>query len=65
MEYFSATKKNKIGSFIDIDGPRDSHCRTEWRKSERKKQMSFIHTYVWNLKKAGINNLTYQAEIET
>ena len=25
MEYYSAIKRNKIGSFRDVDGPRDCH----------------------------------------
>ena len=33
----------------DVDGPRD--CHTEWSKSERKKQISYINSYMWNLEK--------------
>ena len=33
----------------DVDGPRD-HC-TEWSKSEREKQVSYINSYMWNLQK--------------
>ena len=33
----------------DVDGPRD--CHTEWSKSEREKEMSYINTYMWNLEK--------------
>ena len=33
----------------DVNGPRD--CHTEWIKSEREKQISYINTYMWNLKK--------------
>ena len=33
----------------DMDGPRD--CHTEWSKPEREKQISYINTYMWNLKK--------------
>ena len=36
----------------DVDGPRA--CRTEWSKSEREKQISYINAYMWNLKKIGI-----------
>ena len=35
----------------DMDGPRV--CQTEWSKSEREKQISYINTYVWNLNKNG------------
>ena len=31
----------------DVDGPRD--CHTEWSKSEREKQISYINAYMWNL----------------
>ena len=33
----------------DKNGPRD--CHTEWIKSERGKQKSYINEYVWNLEK--------------
>ena len=33
----------------DVDGPRD--CHTEWSKSEREKQISYINAYMWNLEK--------------
>ena len=33
----------------DVDGSRD--CHTEWSKSERGKQISYINTYMWNLEK--------------
>ena len=33
----------------DVDGPRD--CHTEWSKSEREKQISYINAYKWNLEK--------------
>ena len=47
----------------DVDGPRD--CHTEWSKSERENQVSYINAYMQNLKKTGIDNLIYKAEIET
>ena len=33
----------------DVDGSRD--CHTEWSKSEREKQISYINAYMWNLEK--------------
>ena len=33
----------------DVDGPRE--CHTEWSKSEREKQISYINAYMWNLEK--------------
>ena len=32
-----------------MDGSRD--CHTEWSKSEREKQISYINAYMWNLEK--------------
>ena len=32
-----------------MDGPRN--CHTEWNKSERAKQISYINAYMWNLEK--------------
>ena len=45
MEYYSGIKRNEICSYMD--GPRD--CHTEWSKSEREKQLSYINAYMWNL----------------
>ena len=33
----------------DVDRPRV--CHTEWSKSEREKQISYINGYIWNLEK--------------
>ena len=33
----------------DVDESRD--CHTEWSKSEREKQVSYINAYMWNLEK--------------
>ena len=33
----------------EVDEPRA--CYTEWSKSEREKQISYINTYIWNLEK--------------
>ena len=32
-----------------MDGPRD--CQTEWRKSDRERQISYDIAYMWPLKK--------------
>ena len=47
MEYYSAIKRNKTGSFVEtwID------LETERSKSKREKQISYINGYTWNLKK--------------
>ena len=33
----------------EVNGPRD--CHTEWSKSEREKEISYIKAYMWNLEK--------------
>ena len=33
----------------DMDGHSD--CHTEWSKSEREKEISYINAYMWNLEK--------------
>ena len=48
--------------YRDVDGPRD--CHTEWSKSEREKQISYINVYMWNLEN-GTDELICRAEIET
>ena len=43
-------KKEQIWfSWTEMDEPRA--CHTEWRKSEREKQILYINVYVWNLEK--------------
>ena len=50
MEYYSAIKKERNWVICwDVDGSRD--CHTEWSKSEREKQISYINAYMWNLEK--------------
>ena len=44
--------QKKEGNWVvcrDLDISRD--CHTEWSKSERAKQISYINTYIWNLGK--------------
>ena len=49
MEYYSTTKKKNWIICKDVDGPKE--CYTEWSKSEREKQISYINAYTWNLEK--------------
>ena len=49
MEYYSVIKWNEIVPFAETNGPTD--CHTEWSKSEREKQISYINPCVWNLEK--------------
>ena len=50
MEYYSAIKKEHIwinSNEVDETGA----YYTEWSKSERKKPMHYINTYIWNLER--------------
>ena len=50
MKYYSPIKKQWNWVICrDMDGPRD--FSTEWSKSEREKQISYINAYMWNLEK--------------
>ena len=50
----------------DVDGSRD--CHTEWGKSEREKQISYINTCIWNLEKryrwTGLQGRSWDTDIE-
>ena len=50
MEYYSVTKRNKIGSFVKT-WKKVETVNIEWNKSEREKQIVYINTYMWNLEK--------------
>ena len=45
MEYYSAIKRNEIGSFVEMWLDLESVIQNE----EREKQISYINTYIWNL----------------
>ena len=50
-------------SSSEVDEPRARY--TEWSKSEREKQISYIYAYIWNLEKMVLMNLfSGQAHIE-
>ena len=70
MEYYSAIKKECIWiSFNEVDEPRAYY--TEWSKSEREKQISYINTYIWNLEgrtdepvcRAGVEMRTHRTDL--
>ena len=42
-----------------MNGPRDYH--TKWRKSDRERQMTYVITYICNLK-YDTNELIYETE---
>ena len=48
MEYYSAIKRNKIGSFVETWMDLETVIQS---KSEREKQISYINAYMWNLEK--------------
>ena len=50
MEYYSAIKRNEIGSFAETWMDLETVIQSEV-KSERKKQISYINAYMWNLEK--------------
>ena len=63
MEYYSAIKRNKTRSFLDMDGPRD--CHTEWEVSQKEKNKYRILTHICGTQKNGTDELVCRAEIET
>ena len=50
----------------EVDGPRD--CHTEWSKSEREKQISYINSCMWNLEKwyrwTGLQGRNWDTDVE-
>ena len=50
MEYYSAIKRNEIGSFVETWMDLETVIQSEV-KSEREKQISYINAYMWNLEK--------------
>ena len=50
MEYYSAIKRNKIGSFVETWMDLETVIQSEV-KSEREKQISYINACMWNLEK--------------
>ena len=49
-------KKEQIWvSSSKVDEP--TACYTNWSKSEREKQISYINTHIWNLEKMVLINL--------
>ena len=49
MEYYSAIKGMIWVSANEMDEPIAYY--TEWSKSEREQQISYINIYVWNLER--------------
>ena len=49
MEYYSAIKRNKIGSFVETWMDLETVILSE--VSEKERQIPYDTTYMWNLKK--------------
>ena len=60
--YYSAIKRNDIGSFVETWMDLESVIQSEVRK--RKTNIIYQHIYVESAK-TGISNLIYKVEIET
>ena len=50
MEYYSAIKRNKTGSFVETWMDLETVIQNEV-KSEKEKQRPYINSYMWNLEK--------------
>ena len=63
MEYYSAMKnKWTWASWIEVD--EQIACYIEWSKSKRKREVSYINAYMWNLEN-GANEPIFRVRIET
>ena len=60
MKYYSVIKERNNVICSNMDVPRDYH--TKWSKSERKRQIPYDITYMWNIK---YNTNELICEIET
>ena len=49
MEYYSAIKGNKTGSFVETWMDLETVIQSE--VSQKEKNISYINTYMWNLEK--------------
>ena len=49
MEYYSAIKWNKIGSFLETGMDLETVIQSE--VSQEEKKISCINTYMWNIEK--------------
>ena len=50
MEYYSAIKRNEIGSFVEMWMDLETVIQSEVSKKQEK-QVSYINAYMWNLQK--------------
>ena len=61
MQYHTATKGRNNAICGNMDGPSDYYSKQS--KSERKRQIPYDTTYMWNLK-YDTNELTYETETD-
>ena len=62
MEYYAAIKIMDDAICSNTDAARDYHMK--WSESDRKRQISYDITYMWNLK-YGTNELIYKTEADS
>ena len=63
--FLSTAEKERFKSQVWVIHQWRRVYHTEGSKSEREKQIWYTNAYMWNLKKIGIDDLIYKAEIET
>ena len=51
MEYYSAMKRNEIGSFVETWMDLETVIQSEVHQKEKNKYRSYINAYMWNLEK--------------
>ena len=62
MEYYSAIKRNEIGSFVEMWMDTETVIQSE--VSQKEKQISYINAYMWNLEEC-TDEPVCRAETET
>ena len=65
MEYYSAIKRNEIGSFVEMWVDLESVIQSEVGLGQKEKQISYVNAYMWNREKNGTNEPICRAGIET
>ena len=63
MEYYSAIKRNKTGSFVEMWMDLESVIQSEVSQKEKNKYHILMH--ICGIKKTGIDDLICKGEIET
>ena len=51
MEYYSAMKRNEIGSFVEMWMDLEAVIQSEVSQKEKNKYCMFVNTSMWNLEK--------------